>query len=57
MQYWFVSVISKYLNFAKLSNDLLCGLCCDCVLHSADETRTYTNFLGIYFLTNLLTSD
>ena len=57
MQLWFVSVISKYLHFATLSNDFLCGLCCDCVPHSADETRTYTNFLGMYFPTNLLTSD
>ena len=48
---------SKYLNFATLSNDLLCGLCCDCALHSADKTQTYAKFLGIYFLTNLLTSD
>jgi len=57
MQFWFVSVIPKYLNFATLSNDLLYGLCCDCVPHSAEETQTYTNFLGIYFPTSLLTSD
>jgi hypothetical protein len=55
-QFWFVSAISKYLNFATFSKDLLGGLCCDCVLHCADETLTYTNFFGIYFLINLLTT-
>ena len=56
MQFWFVSVISKYLNFARLSNDLLRGLCCDCVLHSPDESPSYINFLG-NFPTSLNTSD
>jgi len=44
MQYWIVSVIPKYLNYAPLSKDLL-SICCDAVLHSVQDRSAYIQIL------------
>jgi hypothetical protein len=48
MEFWFVSVSPKYLNFPPHYQSIQSLSCCDCILHSGNETWTYSN---LYFCT------